>query len=241
MAIKTTSIRDVFKDKVKSSFAVPTIWVDMDGNEHEDYTSDKVSADNFTIDVTEEFENCVYIKQVGSKVVELGAVVNPQNYVGASLEGRIFILQDDLFDHSFLENAVNLERMFATFYTKGFDLNLDHIIDGLFDNCSKLEDVANVFIECDITKIPENLFAKCPNLKYVDGLFACTNIETIPENLFSANTQIKKAYRTFAFCNKLKERPKNLFKNCIYPVDESELFFKSGPKTIDKLKRVFRK
>lgn len=210
MAIKTTSIRDIFKKKVSSdveetilnSYEAPTIWIDSEtGEEHEDFdypeldceipgkptrtTWYPLSGEEATIFVNGP------IKQIGSHVTKCTGLF-PRFMQGSSGSSPA--------DYPFMDNirdvfkyARNLESLNSTFYNFGTESYTFMIPENLFWNCPKLKSLYNVFYRAHIAEIPANLLSKCPDLENVKSLFCSATIDTeeIPDGLFKNNPKIK--------------------------------------------------
>lgn len=58
--------------------------------------------------------------------------------------------------------------------------DITSIPDTLFSNCTGLKDISNAFASTKITSIPEGLFDGCPNLSNARIAFANTGITTVP-------------------------------------------------------------
>lgn len=222
MAIKATSIRDVFKQKVIDSTKpnLPTIWVDLDGNEHVDtdyfiigaypngdpvvtriYTSEEPLVYNdFHSDIT--YSSMTVpgtIIQVGSHVKQVSRI---------SMEDRTFTPNE--LKHLFM-GAYNLECAISCFTGNH---SLPEIPGDLFRNCKNLKYAGFLFEDSNISKIPEDLFSYSPSLEEINGCFHdCLNITSIPEGLFRNNPKLKSVAICFQDCTNLIEIPSDLFKD----------------------------
>lgn len=232
MAIKTTSIRDVLKQKIKDSIEGPTIWTDINGVEYTDfqctYLETSVSANGGYF-----ISDCMYGTDgdtlvIDGLVIQVGSHV--KKFTGGLASRPSIPVPDDFNPSNIFKFAKNLTHLYGTFYGPIIDLLgfCNNVTEDLFWGCQNLERCSTVFGKSSITKIPENLFAKCPNLRCIDHIFYDSSIMTIPENLFATNTKIESAKGAFMGCTNLTKQPKDLFKNCTKTVDQTNIFKFAG-------------
>lgn len=199
MAIRVRTFGDIFKNKVANSLDVPTIWVDLDGNEHLDYehyiitsfsalqkygklfdTSNDILLVNDHLESRQCLRVCGIIKQIGSHVT------------------RCYKLND----FSDKQYPYDLKKTFrfarSLTYLKDSISKVDSeeeplvIPEDLFWNCPDLKEVIDCFNYNHCSEIPENLFSRCPDLQSVRGAFsACQNLTEVPKDLFKYNVQMK--------------------------------------------------
>lgn len=239
MPIKTTCLRDVFKKTVKDSIGYPTIWIGLDGKEHQDFKWTKITGidlENAGLNI----KTGVYtipgtIVQIGSHVTHcytLGCnLIQPDSYEDIHFEkGRLFY---NLFRHA--KNLTYIRDPFLGSICKVtkipedllwgcpnlveaeglFDVSsIETIPEQLFWNCPKLKILRKCFSNCKVKTIPENLFVRNPELKNLDFCFYTANIESIPETLFYNNNKLDSLFYTFASNSRLKEVPEKLFYYC---------------------------
>lgn len=219
MAIKTTSIKDVFKQQIKESVKQPTIWVDYYGTTHEDTKYEWIEAYEKKLaweTIPSEGKNPFKIYH------EMGVVDNrfTQIPVGLGIYGTIIQVGSHVkkcgrlfdpyvdkfkpiqFDSSKLTDvfryATSLEETKELFYMAHFSDSNPKLPEDLFWNCPNLKSLKYAFVATDITEIPENLFARNPKLEDISGCFSlCSNITSIPENLFKNNPNLKDIAQTF--------------------------------------------
>lgn len=213
MAIKTTSIRDVFKDKVASETKIPTIWVDFDGVEHQDFEYNIADVLSFSKKDPSDYSSgpgltaCAYIKQVGPHVTKAYRLVHPK------------ITKDFTdFNPEIFKYAFNLELAVECFnnLTKKIEIPSD-----FFSSCTLLKTANGVFKGCyGLSSIPSELFSNCLGLMDVSNLFTtCVSIDQIPKDLFRNNSMLRTFNNTFSFCPGITEIPSELFEYC--PAAES--------------------
>lgn len=212
MAIKVTRLQDVFKNKLKESVNVPTIWVDLKtGQEYDDYEYTRIGAymswtdandEPFTIkkDQIDYFGGTAdrllvrgAIKQIGSHVEVCGCLMDQNEQAPYPFLDQI----GDVF-----KNARNLKDLELSLY------NIDKYSDtplivpeNLLWNCPKLQKISSLFEETKITEIPANLLSKCPNLISVYSFCEHTQISEIPEGLFDNNSKIRIFIEAFKHTN----------------------------------------
>lgn len=220
MAIRVTRIGDVFKQKVTESLDVPTIWVDLDGNEHEDYEHLAIASSrdvNAPLALSNGFNLSVYgwlpptdmkiltvngvIKQVGSHVLYCGKI------------NDMWKLKYPFDLSKTFKAAKNLKSLAYTFHDTGDKDNPITIPEDLLWGCPNLIECNSVFSLCFISQneIPENLFSKCPKLKSIESCFQwCYRITKIPDHLFKNNTELINLSKAFSRCDNLQDIPKGL-------------------------------
>lgn len=225
MAVTITTLGDVFKTQLQKSFKQPTIWVDFDGVEHQDFEHDTVSVFTFSGRNPSDYRfdlsvpDCAYVKQIGSHVIKADKLVHPQ------------ITKDFVnFNPEIFKYAVNLEVALECFFNlnKPFEIPSD-----LFSSCTKLRVAAGVFGSCGgISSIPSELFSNCLDLLDVSNLFnGCSNLTQIPEDLFRNNSNLRRFNNTFSMCFNLVEIPAKLFSYCYAAESFNGCFSKCAFKT----------
>lgn len=205
MGLALTSLQDVFKNKVKDSINVPTVWIDSKtGEEHYDFKYTHVRRMRPEIEyVTNKPFVCdtdiLYvrgnIKHIGSHVLMAGPIAVDENHYQ-------FPIQETF------RYAKSLEEISSLFYY--WDSNEFIIPEDLLWNCPKLKKINDIFKNCPVKVIPSKLFAKCPELLSMDYSFYNTKITEIPEDLFNNNLQLTDMSYAFSW-TKVKKIPEHLF------------------------------
>lgn len=189
MAIKTTSLKDVFRRKSEEFVMNPdrTVWLDEEGNTH--YMEGLTQI--IVMPSKEKFRTgrCkpIYPEEgqfaIDGTLLQVGNTVRSVRNVTSLPSNKNFI------------DKVDLSRLFR------FAKNLE-IIDGAFS-----------YIK-DLTTVPEDLLWGCPKLKRFSRGFAYSGLEEIPENIFAKNPELEYVSYCFHYATNLKEIPEKLFSNC---------------------------
>lgn len=222
MALKVTSLGDIFRTNVKNQFEHPTIWIDCNGETHYDNTK-KIIA-NVQLSYLKEDPNTLYLNQadhsdfkeniqtkykiatlvqIGSHVEECYGYCNGYyNDFGPDNSKQRLI---DLFKYAYNLKIVDFSS------SSSFFGSLTEIPEDLFWICPNLETCRSLFSFASIKKIPSRLFEKSVKLIDIEGLFLCCDIQELPEDLFKNNLELRHFRGCFS-SNELKEIPDNLFK-----------------------------
>lgn len=184
MAIKTTSLRDVLKNKLSDEIKVPTIWVDYDGTMREDYEYTQVSSQVIDSPSLEYFDNTFIVRgtilQVGSHVTNCGPISAGE-------------VSDQLDLSKIFRCARSLISLTDAFCFWDFETDLAYL---------------------NITELPFDMFKGCPNLTVLSNSFmGVRGIKTLPAELFAHNPKLNNLYKCFLSCTSLKTIPGDLFKN----------------------------
>lgn len=229
MALKTTSLQGILKKKLSNEIKVPTIWIDMSGKFHEDWTNTAISSTVYWPGNNDEHDSTFsdflvcngFIQQVGSHVTSCGHLSHFASLYPFDLS-KTFAY------------AKNLKELSGLFLLYNDLIDPFEIPEDLLWGCPNLKIVDGAFKDSNITSIPSRLFEKCPNLETIKEAFLwCKNLTNVPFDLFKNNKRIYSLKDTFSGSG-IVDVPKPLLEPLIaedsrgfYHLDVERAFYKT--------------